>query len=54
MKIENIVICCGSCNSSRWTKELKDRFKTDYCKEYNINEITVATSVEKYLETLNQ
>jgi hypothetical protein len=51
MKIKNITICCGSCNSSRWTKNLKDRFKTDYCKKYNINKNTVAEPVKEYLKT---
>lgn len=52
MKIDNITICCGSCNSSRGQKELTDRFKTDYCKKYNINENTVAEPVKKYLKKI--
>ena len=50
MKIENIVICCGSCNSSRGIKKLIDWFKTKYCTDRNINEETVAKPVQEYLK----
>lgn len=48
LKIEDIVICCGSCNSSRSRKKLSDWFKTKYCIERNINKNTVASPVKKY------
>jgi hypothetical protein len=50
MKIENIAICCGSCNSSRSSKKLRDWFKTKYCIDKNINENTVAEPVKDYLK----
>jgi len=34
---EDIVICCGSCNSSRGAKKLTEWFTTRYCIEKNIN-----------------
>ena len=49
MKIENIAICCGSCNSSRGSKRLLDWSKTKYCITRNINVNTVADPVKKYL-----
>ena len=49
MQIENITICCGSCNSSRGAKKLYDWFKTKYCVERNINENTISNPVKKYL-----
>ena len=49
LQIEDIVICCGSCNSSRGIKKLQDWFKTEYCITRNINENTVADPVRKYL-----
>jgi len=44
-----VAICCGSCNSSRGIKKLKDWFKSPYCVERNINIKTVAKPVRKYL-----
>ena len=49
LQIEDIVICCGSCNSSRGIKKLQDWFKTKYCVEKNINEDTVSYPVKEYL-----
>jgi len=49
LKIRDIVICCGSCNSSRGVKKLPDWFKTKYCVLRNINENTVADPVKEYL-----
>ena len=45
-----VVICCGSCNSSRGNKKLLDWFKTSYCKKRNINENTVAKPVKEYIK----
>jgi len=50
----NVTMCCGSCNSSRGPKELADWFKTQYCKERNINESTVAEVVRTYLEKIKK
>ena len=52
MEVSNIVICCGSCNSSRGVKKLSDWFKTSYCVERNINEISVAEPVRESLKYL--
>jgi len=49
LQIEDIVICCGSCNSSRGIKKLQDWFKTKYCVEKNINKDTVSNQVKEYL-----
>lgn len=49
LQIEDIVICWGSCNSSRGVKKLSDWFRTKYCITNNINENTVADPVKKYL-----
>lgn len=49
LQIEDIVICCGQCNSSRGPKKLSNWFKTKYCITKNINENTVANPVKKYL-----
>jgi len=46
---KTVAICCGSCNSSRGVKKLKDWFKSPYCVERNINIKTVAEPVKKYL-----
>ena len=45
-----IAICCGSCNSSRGSKSLRDWFETPYCKERNIRYSTVASVVKKYID----
>jgi hypothetical protein len=49
MQMNNITICCGSCNSSRGVKKLRDWFETTYCVERNINEDTVSSPVKEYL-----
>lgn len=46
---KTVAICCGSCNSSRGIKKLKDWFKSDYCVERGINIKTVAKPVKDYL-----
>jgi hypothetical protein len=50
LQIEDIVICCGKCNSSRGIKKLQDWFKTKYCIDKNINENSVADPVKDYLK----
>ena len=47
---DDIVICCGSCNSSRGIKKLPHWFTTRYCLEKNISEKTVAVPVKEYLK----
>lgn len=46
---KDIVICCGSCNSSRGKKTLPDWFASSYCVERGINIETVAEAVREYL-----
>lgn len=50
MRADNIVLCCGSCNSSRGAKKLIDWFKSPYCIAGNINANTVAEPVRNYLK----
>lgn len=50
LQIKDIVICCGSCNSSRGIKKLNDWFNSSYCISNNINENTVSNTVKKYLK----
>jgi hypothetical protein len=45
----DIVICCGSCNSSRGRKLLADWFESSYCLERGIAAETVAEPVRDYL-----
>lgn len=52
LKIEGLVLCCGSCNSSRGKKTLLDWFKKEYCTKNKINEKTVAEPVKKYLQRI--
>lgn len=49
LQIEDVIICCGSCNSSRGIKKLPVWFRTEYCIVKNINENTVADPVKEYL-----
>ena len=52
---EGLVICCGSCNSSRGRKKLRKWFKKPYCKNPGgerrriIDENSVAKSVKEYI-----
>jgi hypothetical protein len=49
LKESDLAICCQSCNSSRGIKRLTDWFKSDYCKQRDINERTVAASIRDYI-----
>jgi hypothetical protein len=49
LNIRDIVIVCGSCNSSRGIKDMNIWFKTNYCINRNINEKTVSSKVRNYL-----
>ncbi len=49
LRADDIVLCCGSCNSSRGKKKLTDWFATPYCSHKNINAKTVAAPVRSYL-----
>jgi hypothetical protein len=50
LEIKDVVMCCGSCNSSRGIKKLQDWFKTNYCIKKNINKETVAKIVKNYIQ----
>jgi hypothetical protein len=51
LKEEGLAICCGSCNSSRGNKSLREWFRTPYCAEraVPITRHSVAKPVRKYL-----
>jgi hypothetical protein len=49
LRSDDIVICCGACNSSRGVKPLAEWFDTPYCVERNITPCTVAAPVKGYL-----
>ncbi|MFL1011124.1 HNH endonuclease [Flavisericum labens] len=44
--IDNISLCCMSCNSSKGAKLLEDWFLSDYCKRNNINKHSVGQVVK--------
>jgi hypothetical protein len=47
---EDIVICCGACNSSRGQKLLEDWFGSKYCIVRKITPETVSPAFSDYLE----
>lgn len=51
VNIDNIVLCCCGCNSSKGQKQLSVWLKSDYCKNRGINEHTVASVVKKAIES---
>jgi hypothetical protein len=51
LRAHDVVLCCGSCNSSRGKKKLTDWFATAYCIDKNINAKTVAAPVRSYFTT---
>jgi hypothetical protein len=44
----NIVLCCSGCNSSKGVKSLQEWFKSDYCKNKNINLNTVSDIIREH------
>lgn len=46
----NIVMCCGACNTSKGAKTLLEWFESEYCRSKNINERTVSVVVRKWLK----
>ena len=50
LREDGIVMCCGSCNSSRGIKKLNEWFKSQYCIDRKINADTVAEPVKRYLQ----
>lgn len=49
LKPENLVMACGSCNSSRGIKTLIQWFESEYCRSRNITSKTVSGTVKQYL-----
>ncbi len=47
---DNIALCCGSCNASKWAKLLSNWIDSDYCKKKNISNDTVAEIVKQALK----
>ena len=45
--IDNIALCCMSCNASKGAKLLEDWLQRDYCKKKGIKAETVAIVVKK-------
>lgn len=50
LRIEDIILCCGKCNSSRGKKKIKDWFNSNYCINLNIKSETVSDIVKNYLK----
>jgi len=48
--IDNISLCCMSCNASKGAKLLEDWLESDYCKRNNINKDSVAEVVKEALK----
>ena len=53
LKEGGLAICCGSCNSSRGKKNLRDWFRSSYCLDRTnpISESTVAAPVRNFLRS---
>lgn len=49
INIENIALCCISCNASKCAKLLHDWLQTEYCKRKGINAETVAEVIKNAL-----
>ena len=49
--IDNIAICCISCNSSKGVKLIDDWLKSDYCKTKGISFETVAQVVKNRISS---
>ncbi len=47
--IDNIALCCRSCNSSKGAKTLEDWMVSSYCKSKGISRDNVAHVVKKHL-----
>jgi len=48
--IDNISLCCMSCNASKGAKVLTDWLNSDYCKRNDITEKTVAQVVKEAIK----
>lgn len=50
--VDNIALCCGSCNASKGSKLLIDWLNGKYCMTKNIKKDNVATVVKDHLTRL--
>ena len=50
--VDNIALCCMSCNSSKGSKLLKHWLESKYCKDKGITKETVALVVIEAIESL--
>ncbi len=48
--IDNISLCCMSCNASKGAKLLEDWLQSDYCKRNEITEETVSQVVKEAIK----
>jgi len=48
--IDNITLCCMSCNASKGAKLLEDWLQSDYCKKNEITEETVDVVVKEAIK----
>jgi len=48
--VENIALCCGSCNASKGTKLLQDWLNSKYCQTKGITINNVALVVKEHLK----
>ncbi len=51
--IDNIALCCGSCNASKGTKILEEWFNGEYCKSKGITPENVAVVIKEYLSRIS-
>lgn len=49
--IDNIALCCRSCNASKGSKTLKDWLESSYCKNKGIDKYNIALVARKHLES---
>jgi 5-methylcytosine-specific restriction endonuclease McrA len=47
--LDNLAICCGTCNSSRGNKPIAAWFASTYCDKHHITARTVAPVVKQFL-----
>ena len=52
--IENIALCCVSCNASKGSKSLSTWLDSKYCKRKNITSLSIAAVAQNHLKLINQ
>lgn len=48
--LENIALCCWSCNASKGSRPLAQWLEMDYCKRRGISNATVSAVVRRHLD----